>query len=217
MHSESAYVLHHRWLNERTLIVCLFGENTGRFDCACPKKKAPQLGARYTIQWHEHPSGLHKMRHAELQGPIYHFRQNDLVTQLYLHELMCALLPLHVDHSHIFKQYTKTLAALSQKENHSLLIRYFEQTLLCELGHGLDASYLPPQTDGWISYHIDQGFTWSDAYQEGWFSLSSIRRLLTHTMTKDDLVTAKIFLSQTISQLAPNKKWYSKNMYISNK
>ncbi len=213
MQCEKAYIIHQRWLSEKQLIVCCFGEKTGRFDCTTSRKNTPQIGCCYKLRWKEHRSGLHKLQNKEVQGPIYHFRDNHLITLLYLHELILSLLPLHISYPEAFLQYGKSLALLNNKKCHSFICRYFEQTVISQLGYGLNLDNLPQKKHGWITFNINEGFQWHQDNTPGSYCLQRIHRILSHTMTFDDIRCAKKLLHGIIDEMTHGRKWYSKKIY----
>ena len=114
MNRDKSYVIHQRWLNEKQLIIEFFGLEVGRVQCVTNKSLAPQIGSLYDIQWKENKSGLHRLKQAELSGPIYLLQHNYLISLLYLHELMLALMPVGIVYTQIFKQYSKALKLFLQ-------------------------------------------------------------------------------------------------------
>lgn len=214
MNRDKSYVIHQRWLNEKQLIIEFFGLEVGRVQCVTNKSLAPQIGSLYDIQWKENKSGLHRLKQAELSGPIYLLQHNYLISLLYLHELMLALMPVGIVYTQIFKQYSKALKDLHTKKTIAHTIRSFEQVLLSDLGYGVDASQLPDHSEGWLRFDTNEGFRYFTHSVPDSFPIACIRRVLNHEYQELDMQDAKRFFHSIIKQLLPNKVWYSKNIYV---
>ena len=214
MNRDLCYVIHQRWLNEKQLIIEFFGSQLGRIQCVSNKSLAPQTGCLYDINWKENKSGLYRLKQAELCGPVYIHQHNHLISLLYLHELILALVPVGMGYTKSFHQYSQAIKDLHFKKPIAKVVRSFEQALLSDLGYGIDADLLPKNENGWIRFDVNQGFTYYAQAVPDAFPIHSIRKILNGYQDEVDMQHAKRFFQNIIKQLLPNKVWYSKNIYV---
>ena len=214
MHHDSIFVLHHRWLNERQVILECIGKEHGRIQLTANKKNCPHAACLYDVTWQENASGLHRIKQCESNGPVYHLQGHFLVSLMYMHELMIAIMPVGVTQTRSFDAYCLSLHKLYNQDSIAPILRTFEQIILNDLGYGIHVDQVPDKRNGFVQYTIDSGFTWSHQQSCDNYPITTIQRILQHDYEESDLPIAKYFFSNIISQLTPNKKWYTKSIYV---
>jgi len=80
----------------------------------------------------------HQMRSWVPSGPIHHLQEHRLYFGLYLNELITRLWPLQGNSVALFGLYSSTLTLISKQHQERAALRYFERTLLAELGFALE-------------------------------------------------------------------------------
>lgn len=214
MNEDHSYVIHQRWLNEKQCIIEFFSVNNGRIQCVTSKSLAPKIGGMYSISWKENKSGLYRLKHADLVGPIHTHEKNHLISLLYIHELMMAVLPIGIAYPKTFEQYGRTLHDLDAKKSIAPILRHFEQVVLEDLGYGINADQLPQSKTGWIQFDIDNGFQLFEQHIDHAYPKEALYRILTQNYQPTDMNYAKSFFQNILRQILPHKIWYSKSIYI---
>lgn len=139
-----AVILHRRPYRESSLLLDIFSSEFGRLRLLAKGAKRspgrqeqclhPFLSLR--LSWAGRGE-LPVLTGAEPAEPRIVLAGNALLCGFYLNELLLHLLPLEDPHPQAFRLYLKTLQQLGAEEDPERVLRFFEVTLLEEIGYGL--------------------------------------------------------------------------------
>jgi DNA repair protein RecO (recombination protein O) len=166
---EPAFVLHNRAYRETSLIVEVFGRDTGRLGLIAKGARRPKSAQRGMLQPF-HPlllswsgSGeLGLLIGAESDGYARPLPGRALFSGLYMNELLMRLLHRHDAHGSLFHSYGAAIEALGLGQRTDAVLRIFEKQMLESIGYGLVLdrdidSGEPIRKDRTYRYHTDRG------------------------------------------------------------
>jgi len=168
--SEPAFVLHTRPYQNTSLLVDLFTQNHGRISALA--RSARGIKSRYKnslrpfcflcVNWTgtRDLKNLSLVEFAEVPTQLY---GDAIACGFYANELLVKLL--HCDDAMpiLFHAYKKLLQMLSSQEKQLAALRYFEKTLLKELGYAINLQQdieneLPIEPENYYQYIPQKGF-----------------------------------------------------------
>lgn len=136
--SQPAYVLHRQPLETDQERIDLLTPDLGRMQFRRKIDKHPlPLFQQLDVDFRGQGSS-HQLRSWVPAGPIHHLQHHRLYFGLYLNELITRLWPKQGSSVALFGLYSSTLTLISQQHNELAALRYFERTLLAELGFALE-------------------------------------------------------------------------------
>lgn len=139
---DRGYVLHTRPYRETSQLVTLFSAAHGRFNAVSRASRQQRGGnplrpfCALRLGWR----GKSELKTLSLAEPLrspFLFVGARLYVGLYLNELLTRLLHEHEPYPQLFERYDKTLDILAQDGEIEPVLRFFELTLLNDLGYGL--------------------------------------------------------------------------------
>ena len=141
---QPAQVLHQRPYRETSLIVEVFGRDTGRVSILAKGARRPRSRERGVLQpfrplllsWSARRE-LALLTGAEVDGFVRPLAGESLYSGLYMNELLMRLLHRHDPHPELYQRYAQTLEALRRGEPAAAVLRVFEKHLLDAIGYGL--------------------------------------------------------------------------------
>ena len=166
---EPSYVLHHRPYRETSLIIEVFGRDTGRVGILAKGARRPKSRSRGMLQpfrplllsWSARRE-LATLTGAEPSGYLSRLTGRDLFNALYMNELLMRLMHRHDPHPELFESYGFALGCLAAGESTESVLRIFEKHLLEAIGYGLvldcEVDTGVPVEGGYeYSYQADRG------------------------------------------------------------
>jgi len=166
---EPAFVLHNRAYRETSLIVEVFGRDTGRLGLVAKGARRPKSAQRGMLQPF-HPlllswsgSGdLGLLTGTESDGYARPLLGKALFSGLYMNELLMRLMHRHDPHRELFYHYGAAIEALGLGQRSDGVLRIFEKQMLESIGYGLVLDHdidsgEPIQKDGAYRYQTDRG------------------------------------------------------------
>jgi DNA repair protein RecO (recombination protein O) len=225
---EPAYILHRSPYRETSVLLNAFTKNYGRIHLVARGIRRKDKGLSGILQpfvpLYLSFSGrgeLMTLIHAEIQGIVYYLTGKQLITGLYLNELLTHFIQVWDAYTELFCIYEKTLTGLQEKSLDEKIIRLFEKKLLEELGYGLfprtesaisrawqaDAFYRFVATEGWVKsdwtnttdLHLYSGKVLLAIAKEEWCDekiSQDAKRLMRQVLT--DLMNAKPIYSRQL-------------------
>lgn len=141
---EPAFVLHHRPYRETSLIVEVFGRDSGRLGLIAKGARRPKSELRGLLQafrplllsW-SGSGELGVLTGAELDGYVRRFAGKALFSGFYMNELLMRLLHRFDPHPELFHHYRAAIAALAGGQRTEEVLRVFEKQMLESIGYGL--------------------------------------------------------------------------------
>jgi DNA repair protein RecO (recombination protein O) len=141
---EPCFVLHHRPYRETSLLVEVFGRDTGRLGVIAKGARRPRSALRGLLQpfrplllsW----SGggeLGLLTAAEPDGYVRAFAGRALFSGFYMNELLMRLLHRFDPHPELFHHYHAAVESLGGGERTEAVLRVFEKQMLESIGYGL--------------------------------------------------------------------------------
>lgn len=142
---EPAYVLHRRPYRETSLLVDVFGLNSGRMTLMARGASAPRSPLKAQLQpfqallldW-QGRGDLKNLTQTEVRPGAPPKGTQALYSGLYLNELLQRLLPIADPHPELFAYYVQALHELSGERPVEPVLRRFEMALAATLGFGFD-------------------------------------------------------------------------------
>lgn len=168
---QPAYILHSYPYRETSLIVEAFTRDHGRVALLARGARRPRAALRGLLMgfqplelgWAGKGEVLTLMK-AEWQGGVPLLGGQALLCGYYLNELLVNLLPREDAHERLFARYHEMLQRLAASPRQRVAesdLRWFEKSLLQELGYGLTLDYSadgqPVDPALWYAYEIEQG------------------------------------------------------------
>lgn len=149
---QACYILHQRSLNETSVILDALSLVHGRVSLLAKGVRMPRSRWRgllrpftpLLISW-SGKTELMSVSAAEPAGAPFNLEGSALLSGIYINELLIRLLPRHDVYSEVFRAYSQVLSALQSPNSREAGLRYFEKTLLAELGYGFS---LEKETNG---------------------------------------------------------------------
>ncbi len=140
---QNAFILHSRPYRDTSLIIEFFTEQQGRISAVSRGgrvKRAKQLTLQaftpLVIAYVGH-NELMTLTHIEANGVSGYLSGHQLISALYLNELLLRLLAKNDAHPKLFAYYITCLQALTDADKTESALRCFEKQLLQELGYAL--------------------------------------------------------------------------------
>jgi DNA repair protein RecO (recombination protein O) len=141
---EPAFILHNRVYRETSLIIEVFGRDTGRFGLIAKGARRPKSALRGMLQSF-HPlllswsgSGeLGLLTGAEPDGYMRPLAGKALFSGLYLNELLMRLMHRFDPHPELFQYYGRAIGSLNHGQGAEGVLRIFEKQMLESIGYGL--------------------------------------------------------------------------------
>lgn len=160
--SQPAFVLHKQQLETGQELVSLLTPDLGRIQIRCRSEPhAMPLFQQLDLDFRGQGTG-HQIRSWVASGPLHFLRDEWLYYGLYLNELVTRLWPKQGDSVALFGLYSSTLTLISQQHQELPAIRYFERTLLAELGFALELNSClagkPIAANGFYQHRVGEGF-----------------------------------------------------------
>lgn len=145
---QKAFVLHYRSYRETSLIVDVFSREFGKLSVIAKgarRAKSKFMGILQPfrllkLSW-VGKSELCTLTDAEIVLPVIELSGDSLYCGFYLNELLCHFLYRHDPHAELFLEYQHTLSLLESKDVVEQSLRFFELSLLKQLGYGLQIKY----------------------------------------------------------------------------
>lgn len=229
----SAFVLHTMPYKDNSLIVELFTEEQGRLSAVAkgarrntsPFREAIQLFKPIVVAW-VGKRELVTLTHAEIATFTPMLVGKQIWCGLYLNELLIYLLGKHDAHPALFRAYQQAISGLNERNSIEPLLRYFEKSLLEEIGYGLELRYDSQgnliKADHVYHYIREKGpvgvFFEEDKTnisQDLLYKGESLLALATHQLgDQQSLQDAKRLLRQALVPLLQGKSIQSRKMFI---
>ena len=147
--AEPAYILHKRPYRETSQILEVFTRNHGRLSLMSRGSRGPRSKISGVLQpfrplllsWsgRSEMPGLRSVDAADTKPPL--LTGKALMSAMYLNELLVILLHRNDVHEVVFSDYHETLYGLQQAPSLEVVLRYFEKSLLEQLGFGLNLEF----------------------------------------------------------------------------
>ena len=166
---EPAFVLHNRAYRETSLIVEIFGRDSGRLGLVAKGARRPKSAQRGMLRPF-HPlllswsgSGdLGLLTGTESDGYARPLLGKALFSGLYMNELLMRLMHRHDPHRELFYHYGAAIEALSLGQRSDAVLRIFEKQMLESIGYGLVLDHdidsgEPIDRDCAYRYYTDRG------------------------------------------------------------
>jgi DNA repair protein RecO (recombination protein O) len=166
---EPAFVLHNRAYRETSLIVEVFGRDTGRLGLVAKGARRPKSAQRGMLQpfrplllsWSGR-GDLGLLTGAEPDGYARLLSGKALFSGLYMNELLMRLMHRHDPHRELFYHYGAAIEALGLGQRSDCVLRIFEKQVLESIGYGLVLDHdidsgEPIQKDHVYRYQTDRG------------------------------------------------------------
>jgi DNA repair protein RecO (recombination protein O) len=197
---QPAFVLHTRAFRDTSLIVDFFTLKYGRISCLARGAKSSKSKLRglllpfvpLLVSW-SGKSDLVTLSKIETNNKPYNITGSNLLSGLYLNELLVKLLAQHDPHPNIFRIYQNTLNNLQNNNNIQITLRLFEKQLLAEIGYGLqltkDASGQAILSNNYYQYKYEHGFINCFEHEPNAFSGKSLLALHHNKLTDMNTLT----------------------------
>lgn len=138
--SQPAFVLHKQLFETGQEQVFLLTPDLGRIDIRCRlETHSMPLFQQLDIDFRGQ-GARHQLRSWVASGPVHFLRDEWLYFGLYLNELITRLWPKQGGSTALFGLYSSTLTLISTQHQAVAGIRYFERTLLAEMGFAVEFS-----------------------------------------------------------------------------
>ncbi len=169
IHTDQAYILHTRPYRDTSVLVDFFTREQGRVSAIARGVRRPKSAWRGVLQAFVPLSisyvgqrDLVTLRTAEANEIGFLFQGNQLVSGLYINELLYRLLHRQDPHEHLFINYQDFLVALHASEQIEASLRCFEMCLLKELGYGLGLNHeadtgIAVEAAGYYRFYLTDG------------------------------------------------------------
>lgn len=143
-----AYVLHTRPYRDSSLLVELFTKDKGRLTAIAKGGRRPtslfknalQLFQPILVAWRG-KHDLVTLTHAEVAEFLPRLLGERCWCGMYLNELLLYLIERQDPYPQLFQLYYQTIIALAENKTIESVLRYFEKSLLAEIGYGLELRY----------------------------------------------------------------------------
>jgi len=141
---EPAFVLHQRPYRETSLIIEIFGRDTGRLGLVAKGARRPKSELRGLLQsfrplllsW-SGSGELGLLTSAEPDGYLRGLAGKSLFSGFYMNELLMRLVHRFDAHPELFHYYATAIEALSRGQRTEAVLRVFEKRMLESIGYGL--------------------------------------------------------------------------------
>ena len=166
---QATFILHRRPFRETSLILEVLTKEYGKVSLLAKGAHSKRSNLSSILQpfiplqcsW-VGGSGLYTLTDAETLPIPLKLTGVHLYCAMYLSELVCHLLHQYDPHPIIFADYQTALEALGAGDRIEPVLRYFEFSLLSQLGYGIQTGYEaqmgePVQADKLYNYRLGQG------------------------------------------------------------
>jgi len=244
---EKAYVLHSRPFKDTSLLVDFFTENFGRVTLVAKGARQQKKKNNFVLQpfikteisWQgksqlktltsaeviNKPTSLESNSHIEQVSSANKLSSKYLYSAFYANELLSYLLPLDESNTSIFLLYDALLNALKSQYNLERTLRFFEFSLLVDLGYGVDfstsASQKAIEKNKKYYYLPEKGFIEVEAGSEILYASNIafegyiILGIAKHAYEQEEIrQAAKIITRKAIAHLIPGKQIKSRELFI---
>ena len=220
-----AFVLHARPYRETSALITLWSPNEGRQSLIARGVKRPksilkgllQPFQRLWIEWQPSASGGGTLYQANLLKRESLDSHSSCVAGLYLNELLYKLLPEQDAHPQLFEAYGKALPRLATTDM-ELTLRYFESSLLQELGYGFDyrkdASGVPITAEAAYHYIPEHGFVRQPLNPPHALKGSSILALASERLLPEHMIDAKRLLRVALGSHLQHNPLHSRLFFV---
>lgn len=165
---EPAYILHSRPFSETSAILEVFTKSYGRIALLCKgikrkNSKFKGLGSPFipVLISYTDKNVLGNIISMEQNGRAFILTGLQLISALYINEILIKLLPISHSYPELFDIYSDTILELSKNKTVELPLRYFERDLLKCIGYEMrlttDVYNNPINPEHNYKYIIDQG------------------------------------------------------------
>ena len=218
---QRAYVLHSRPYRENQLLVDLLTEYDGKVGAVVYSGKSAKSSKKSILQPFQPikvklkgRSSLKKLSLLESDGRSLKLQGNYLFSAFYVNELLVRLLPELVPCEPLYQAYLKTLQHLVSNEGIEPSLRYFEMTLLQELGIALDFEPAYQLDLPFLRFCPELGLVSTDKKQGNYDKLH-VQAIAEQSVNSPEvLLTFKRLMRQIIEQLLGNKPLNSRKLFI---
>lgn len=227
---QSAFLLHSRPYKENQLLLDFITEFDGKISAVTYVSNSAKSNKKALLQpfiplkiSYKGKSSLKNLTLVEATGKPYSFKGNYLYSGFYLNELIVRLLTDLLPCTDVFNQYKLSLYELSQNKPIEVTLRYFELTLLEELGQTIDFSVLLEEVDAedinkpasHFSYQCEQGFmpVFNNTSQTCYHRQHLLAIAQQNLSTKEVLYTFKLLMRQIMAPLLGNKPLNSRKFF----
>lgn len=191
---QPAFVLHTRSFRDTSLLVDLFTVEHGRVSViahgargAKSKLRGLLLPFVPLLVSFSGKTDLMTLGKVETNGLSYNLVGTNLLSGLYINELLVRLLAWHDPHPNIFTAYQNTLKHLQNAKNIQVALRLFEKQLLNKIGYGLaltkDVTGQAISADNYYCYEYERGFVKGSKNKSNTFSGKSLLALYNNNLT----------------------------------
>lgn len=160
-----AYLLHSRPFQDDKVICELLTQDYGKVAVVAYQGKSAKSNKRALLQPFtpitvtiKGKSQLKTASRIESAGKSWLLTGDYLYSGMYLNELQVKLLGEYIPVPDLFEQYKVSIEGLEQQRPIEPILRQFENSLLEELGFGIDYSVLTSFEEGICQYIPEQGF-----------------------------------------------------------
>lgn len=164
---QPAYILHRRPYRETSWLLEVFSRDYGRIGLVAraARQSRPRGGvlepARALLLSWTLKGDLGQVTHSEAQAAGNALGGEQLLSVLYLNELLLRLITRHDPHPALYAHYCDALSGLALNPHSAIPLRRFERQLLQELGYGLnldrDSNGDAIRAELHYDYRLDQG------------------------------------------------------------
>lgn len=145
---QPAYLLHHHFYRETSLIIDVLTRDYGRFSAVAKGVRKPRSKYAAILRPFQllnlSVSGKSEMKtltYAETTGKVQDLKGLALYSGYYANELIYHLLHKHDPHPEVFENYQQCLEHLQMADDIEFALRCFEFNLLDKIGYGMHFGY----------------------------------------------------------------------------
>ena len=217
-----AFVLHTRPLSENKQIVDFLTLHDGKLSAVSYISQSKKSDKSALLQAFtpinvvvSGQNNLRTLKRVEAAGKRIVLEKQALYCGFYLNELICRLLPEHIECQSLFQLYTNSIEQLSKSEELEITLRKFELSLLDELGCAIDFSPVF-ELDCTSFYYIpEQGFIPALQKQNlPCYHQQYLQAIATNKIeSKEVKQTFKLLMRQVLSSLLGDKPLNSRKFF----
>jgi len=217
---QKAFILHKQNWDEKSEQVELFTPDFGRLLAYYPKKKRP-LPLFQQLDIDVNKTGEYgNIKSWVADGSLHYLQEEYLYFGLYLNELLVRLLPREDANPIMFGLYASTLTLISKDSLATGALRFFERSLLKELGYAInfsmDIDQVKIRSDQFYSHIASSGF--KKMIQPGGDQFSGIPGSVIIAIDQNDwssqitLKFARVIFQSEIDVLLDKKELHSRSL-----
>ena len=217
-----AFVLHTRPLDENKQIVDFFTREQGKLSAVSYISQSKKSDKNALLQPFTPISilttgqnSLKKLKRVEASGKRLVLAKRALYCGFYLNELICRLLPEHIECQSLFELYVASIERLSTGDELELVLRAFELSLLDELGCAIDFSPVFEIASEGFYYLPEHGFIPALQKQNlPCYYCQHLQSIATNKIdSKEAKQTFKLLMRQVLSSLLGDKPLNSRKFF----